>query len=99
MSDLIERVARRICIDVGGDPDYYYPEHKCVMWQLKHIREQARGSVMAVLTHFSEPGNVTEAMGIAWVKAMDWDEPSSADTIASAMRAALSELQAKEAGE
>lgn len=88
MKDLVERVEKAIT-DV--DP--------------MDSRLSAVAAISAVLEHFSEPGNISDAMSIAAVVKWQNDESGGSlqdwleTAIASAMRAALSELQAKEAGE
>lgn len=103
MKDLVERVALEIAVVMverkRGTKVVIPPEEtaKALAMANEEVGKEARAAIRAVLSHFSEPGNVTNEMckeGSAGYIFGGW--PAG---VASAMRAALSELQAKEAGE
>lgn len=102
MKELIEKVARSIH-DSQWDEAYDELNQNGIEKAL--AKQSAIAAIRSVLEHFSEPGNISDAMSVAAVVKWQNDESGGSlqdwleTAIASAMRAALSELQAKEAGE
>ena len=87
MNDLVERVARAM----------HTSEEWSSFWSNDDAMALARAAIRAVLSHFSEPGNISDAMSIAAVVKWQNDESGGSlqdwleTAIASAMRAALEE--------
>ena len=103
--ELVEKVARVICASSGDDPDMVFTGFEDPAWM--EWVDNAKPAIRAVLSHFAEAGNVTEAMCEVVDKATAdeihkqqdgenwvlWIRRLRQTAIAAAMAAALKEME------
>jgi len=85
----IETIAQGVWEEIIGNYDGGTWNDDLTYEEQGSCRSTARGAIELVLTYLSNPDNISEEMGKGWIMAYDEDEPSSARTIASAMKEEL----------
>lgn len=76
MSELIEKVAKAICVSQGDDPDREGPFHKWV--SESPYASMASAAIEAVFDHLAEPGETAVDEGGNWIaEKTDWPMPLS----------------------